>query len=153
MKITKDSVARFHYKLTNADGEVLDSSEGKDPLAYLHGHGNIIPGLEEALDGHGGGDQFAVTIAPEDAYGIYDQELVQTLPRSAFQGVDEIEVGMQFQAEAEGGVSLVTVTGVAEESVTIDGNHPLAGVELHFDITVVDVRDATPEELEHGHTH
>ncbi len=153
MKITKDAVARFDYTLKNAEGETLDSSAGKGPLSYLHGHGNIIPGLEEALEGHEQGDQFSVTIPPEKAYGLHDDHLVQTLPREVFQGVDEIEVGMQFQAQGEDGAAIVTVTGVDDEGVTIDGNHPLAGVELHFTVEIVEVRPATPEELEHGHVH
>lgn len=153
MQISDQCVARFHYTLRNDSGEVLDSSEGQEPLAYLHGAGNIVSGLEEALAGKSEGDEFQVSVDPESGYGPKHEALVQEVPRSAFQGVEQIDVGMRFQAESDRGPMVVTVTGVSEETVTVDGNHPLAGETLHFDIEVVEVREATGEEQEHGHPH
>ena len=153
MQIAENAVALFHYTLTNDAGEVLDSSRGREPLAYLHGAGNIVPGLEEAMEGKKVGDAFKVDVAPEDGYGLHHEGLVQDVPRAAFQGVDEIEPGMSFQAQTPQGVHSVTVTKVTPETVTVDGNHPLAGQTLHFDVEVTEVRAATEEELQHGHVH
>jgi FKBP-type peptidyl-prolyl cis-trans isomerase SlyD len=153
MQIADRTVASFHYTLTDAAGKVLDSSEGRDPLAYLHGAGNIVPGLEKAMAGRSAGDSFEVDVAPEEGYGPRHDELVQTLPKSAFQGVPEPQPGMQFQGNGPQGPIVVTVTAVEEENVTVDGNHPLAGQALHFAIEVTEVRDATEEELNHGHVH
>ena len=125
-----------------------------EPLAYLHGHHNIITGLEAQMLGKTVGDKFVATIAPQDAYGEYISEAVQEVPRANFQGVDKIEVGMQFQSQTDDGhVMLVTVKDVTDDVVVVDGNHPLAGVELTFDVEIVEVRAATKEELEHGHAH
>ena len=152
--IGNNVVASSHYTLTNNSGEVLDSSEGAEPLAYLHGAGNIIPGLENALVGKATGASLQVTIAPEDAYGEVQPELVQVVPREAFQGVDEIEPGMAFEAQdPQGQARRIIVKSVADDEITIDANHPLAGVELNFDVQVVDVRDASEEEVAHGHVH
>src|SRR5688572_24058289 len=153
MQIAENAVALFHYTLTNDAGDVLDSSRGREPLAYLHGAGNIVPGLEEAMEGKKAGDAFKVDVAPEDGYGLHHEGLVQEVPRAAFQGVDEIEEGMSFQAQTPQGVHSVTVTKVTPEMVTVDGNHPLAGQTLHFDVEVTQVRAATVEELQHGHVH
>ncbi len=153
MKIADNKVALIHYTLTNATQDVLDSSEGQEPLAYIHGHGHIVPGLENALDGRSKGDRFSVTVSAQEGYGEHDERLTQSVPRQMFSGVDEIEVGMQFHAQTEQGMQVVTVVEVADDTITIDGNHPLAGQDLHFDIEVVDVRDASAEELEHGHVH
>ena len=153
MQIAENTVASFHYTLTNDAGEVLDTSRGREPLAYLHGAGNIVPGLEEAMAGHKAGDSFKVDVAPEDGYGNHHEGLVQDVPRAAFQGVDEIEPGMSFQANTPQGVHSVTVTKVTSDTVTVDGNHPLAGQRLHFDVEVTDVRAASAEELAHGHAH
>jgi len=153
MKIAHEKVVAIHYTLTNSEGAVLDSSSGGQPLAYLHGFGNIIPGLESALEGKAAGDKLSVTVEPEQGYGARDERLVQAVPRSAFQGVSEIAPGMQFQAKGPQGSRLVVITQVAEEEVTVDANHPLAGQTLHFDVEVSEVRDATAEELEHGHVH
>ncbi len=153
MKIADNKVALIHYTLTNATQDVLDSSEGQEPLAYIHGHGHIVPGLENALDGRSKGDRFSVTVSAQEGYGEHDERLTQSVPRQMFSGVDEIEVGMQFHAQTEQGMQVVTVIEVADDTITIDGNHPLAGQDLHFDIEVVDVRDASAEELEHGHVH
>ena len=151
--INKDTVVQFNYTLTNAEGEILDQSRDQ-PLVYLHGHHNIIPGLEKQMMGKSAGDTFKVTIAPEDAYGEDVQEAVQEVPRANFQGVDNIEVGMQFQSQTDDGhVMLVTVKDVNDEIVVVDGNHPLAGVELTFDVEIVEVRAATADEIAHGHAH
>jgi FKBP-type peptidyl-prolyl cis-trans isomerase SlyD len=122
-------------------------------LAYLHGLGNIIPGLENALSGRALGDKFSVTVAPADGYGERDNEMVQSVPKSAFQGVDQILPGMQFQAQSPEGMQLVTVIDVDGDEVILDGNHPMAGITLTFDVEVTEIRDATAEELEHGHVH
>jgi FKBP-type peptidyl-prolyl cis-trans isomerase SlyD len=153
MQIAKDKVASIEYTLTDAAGQVLDSSVGGDPLAYLHGAGNIIPGLEKALEGKVVGDAFKVSIAPADGYGEKDDSLLQTVPRRMFAGVDEIEVGMQFHAQTDHGMQVITVANVEGDNVTVDGNHPLAGQTLNFDVKVVEVRAASTEELEHGHVH
>jgi len=152
--IGEKCVVSIHYKLTNPDGETLDSSDGRDPLKYLHGASNIVPGLERALEGKSAGDSLQVTIAPEDAYGPVNPELVHKVPRSSFEDTQEIKAGMQFQAQASGGeVHLITVKDVTGDEVTVDANHPLAGQTLNFDVEVKDVREATKEELEHGHAH
>lgn len=153
MQISANKVVQIHYTLTNDDGEVLDSSKGQGPLAYIHGNGNIIPGLESALDGRIIGDKFQVTIPPEEAYGVRDDDLVQSVPREAFQGVDEILPGMQFHGQSPEGLRLFTVMDVAGDEVILDGNHPMAGITLNFDVEVAGIRDATPEELDHGHVH
>jgi FKBP-type peptidyl-prolyl cis-trans isomerase SlyD len=153
MQIADRRVAQFHYTLTNDQGEVLDSSSGGEPLTYLHGKGNIVPGLEKALTGKQAGDKLKVAVAPEEGYGLQMPELIQTVPRGAFQGVAEIEVGMRFQAQTDHGTVLVRVTQVTPDSVTVDGNHELAGQTLHFDIEITSVRDASVEEVLHGHVH
>lgn len=154
MNISEKCVVAFHYTLTNSEGEKLDSSEGRDPLKYLHGANNIVKGLEEALDGKSAGDKLKVELKPEDGYGPVNPDLVQKVPSSAFEGASEIKPGMQFQAQGpDGRVQLITVTEVSGDEITVDGNHPLAGQVLHFDIAVEDVREATEEELAHGHAH
>jgi FKBP-type peptidyl-prolyl cis-trans isomerase SlyD len=153
MKIAHEKVVSIHYTLTNQEGTVLDSSSGSEPLAYLHGFGNIIPGLENALEGKEMGEKLSVTVEPEQGYGARDEQLVQAVPRSAFKGVEELAPGMQFQAEGPQGTRLVVVTQVAQDIVTVDANHPLAGQTLHFEVEVSEVRAATAEEIEHGHVH
>jgi FKBP-type peptidyl-prolyl cis-trans isomerase SlyD len=154
LPIGDNVVVSMHYTLTNSAGELLDSSEGADPLSYLHGAGNIIAGLENALSGKLTGDALQVQIAPADAYGEIREEMIQVVPRSAFQGIEEIEPGMAFQARGPDGASQqIVVRSVDGDQVTVDGNHPLAGVELHFDVQIVDVREATEEEIAHGHVH
>ena len=153
MAISKDKVVSIDYTLTGADGKVLDSSNGREPLAYLHGASNIIPGLESALEGKSEGDQLNVSIPPEQAYGNRDERMVQAVPKTAFQGVPDIQPGMQFQAQTNAGARLITVVAVEGDQVKIDGNHPLAGATLNFDVKVVNVRDATEQEKSHGHVH
>jgi FKBP-type peptidyl-prolyl cis-trans isomerase SlyD len=150
--IAADSVVSIHYTLKDEQGNVLDSSEGSDPLAYIQGHGNLVPGLEKALEGKTSGNKIAVTLSPEEGYGKRDAELVQRVPkRQLHKG--EIKKGMQFQAQTDQGMRLFTVTAVVGDMVTLDGNHPLADRTLHFDVEIVEVRAATAEELEHGHVH
>ena len=153
MQIASDKVVAIHYTLKNDAGDVLDTSEGREPLAYLHGANNIIPGLEKALEGKAAGDKVDVSVEPAEAYGERQEQLVQEVPREAFQGVDDIQPGMQFNAQGPQGPVLVTVVEAGEETVKIDGNHPLAGQKLHFDVEVADVRDATDDEKTHGHAH
>lgn len=150
--IAKDTAVRFNYILKDENGNVIDQSQG-EPLAYLHGHNNIIPGLEKELEGKSAGDSLTAVIEPADAYGEYQEQAVQQVPRANFQGVDNIQPGMQFQSEAEGQVMLVTVTDVNDDTVTVDANHPLAGKKLSFDVEIVEVRAATEDELNHGHVH
>jgi len=154
MQISQNTVAAIDYTLKDATGEVLDTSEGRQPLSYLHGAGNLVPGLESALEGSTEGDSLQVTVQPDEGYGQRDENLIQAVPKEAFSGVDQVEAGMRFQAtDDQGQVRLVTVTEVADEEVTVDANHPLAGQELHFDVSVVEVREASSEEIEHGHVH
>jgi FKBP-type peptidyl-prolyl cis-trans isomerase SlyD len=152
MIVEKDRVVSIDYTLRDNSGNLIDSSEGSDPLEYLHGNGNIIPGLEKALAGKKAGDQLTCSIAAADAYGERDDSLIFKVNKSEFEGAD-IEVGMQFEAHGEEGAQIVTVVGIEGEEVTIDANHPLAGETLNFDVKIVDVREATSEELEHGHVH
>ena len=153
MQIAENTVVHINYTLTDDAGEVLDSSQGRAPLAYLHGAGNIVAGLEEALSGKQPGDELQVSLPPEKGYGTKDAGLVQDVPRSAFQGVEQIEPGMQFRAESQSGTRVITVVDVGDEAVKVDANHPLAGKTLNFDVSVVDVRPATTEEVDHGHPH
>lgn len=152
--IKQNSVVTMHYELKGSDGEVLDSSKGQEPLVYLHGAGNIIVGLEEQLLDKKVGDNVDAVVSPEKGYGLPVDELIQTVPKKAFgEEIDKIEVGMRFQAETEQGPVPVVVTKMDDTTVTVDGNHPLAGQELHFHVSVAEIRDATAEEIEHGHAH
>jgi FKBP-type peptidyl-prolyl cis-trans isomerase SlyD len=154
MLIAANKAVSIDYTLTNDAGEVIDSSAGGAPLAYLQGAGNIIVGLEKALEGKQAGDELTVSVEPQDAYGEYSAELVATLGRDMFEGVDEMEVGMQFHASApDGGMQIVTVRALEGDDVIVDGNHPLAGQRLTFAVKIVSVRDASAEELAHGHIH
>ena len=153
VEITADKVVLIHYTLKDDAGAVLDSSAGGEPLAYIQGHGNLVPGLEKALEGKQDGSTVAVTVTPAEGYGIRDAALVQRTPKRTLQGSGEIRKGMQFQGRTNDGMRLFTVTAVVGDMVTLDGNHPLADQNLHFDVEVVSVRVATAEELEHGHVH
>ncbi|HTY93392.1 MAG TPA: peptidylprolyl isomerase [Steroidobacteraceae bacterium] len=153
MSIQKDSVVTLHYTLKDDAGEVIDSSAGGDPLAYLHGHGNLVAGLERELTGKVAGDSVNVKLTPAEGYGEYDAAMVQRVPRRQFKGIANIHVGMKLHAQTQDGPREVTVTQVLGDTVTIDANHPLAGKNLNFAIEITDVRDATTEELEHGHVH
>ena len=149
MEISKHKVASIHYTLKNAKGEIIDSSIGKEPLTYLHGAGNLIPGMEDGLEGKIIGNSFQLLIEPEKGYGVKQEQLIQKVPRSNFPS-QGIEVGMQFQTDKG---AVVTVTHIGLDAITVDGNHPLAGEPLHFAVEVMSVRNATKEEVEHGHVH
>jgi FKBP-type peptidyl-prolyl cis-trans isomerase SlyD len=153
MQIAKHKVVTIDYTLKDDTGREIDSSrEGN--FAYLHGANNIIPGLEDALSGKSRGDEVDVSVAPEEGYGARDEAMSSAVPREMFPKDVEVLPGMQFQAEGpEGQMLLLTVTNVAGDEITVDGNHPLAGVQLNFQVRVVDVRDATQEEIQHGHVH
>ena len=158
MQIAKDSVVSFAYTLKDDDGNILDTSEGGEPLTYLHGHGGLIAGLESEMEGKTSGDSFEVSIAPEDAYGAYDPELDLAVPLDAFPEEHRAELapGVRFQgphpADPQQPV-IYTVHVVEDEAVKVSGNHELAGRTLHFAVEVTDIRDATAEELAHGHAH
>ena len=153
MSIEKDKVATIEYTLTDNEGKVIDASNGT-PLPYLHGHLNLVPGLEKELEGRKVGDKFSCKIPAAEGYGEHDESFVQVVPRSMFQGVDQLEVGMHFHANGpDGQAHSVHITKIDGDDVTVDGNHPLAGQDLNFEIEVTDLRDATEEELEHGHVH
>jgi FKBP-type peptidyl-prolyl cis-trans isomerase SlyD len=152
MQIAQDTVVSLDYTLTNDDGEVLDTSRDAEPLDYIHGRGQIVPGLEKALAGRTTGDAFTVRLEPADAYGEHDPDLVQTASRNQFGGEDP-EVGLQVRAEGPDGDQVLTIVAVEGDVVTLDGNHPLAGVPLTFEIKVTGVRAATKQELAHGHAH
>ena len=153
MSITHDQVVSIHYTLRDEAGEIIDSSPAGEPLAYLHGHGNLVPGLERELAGKGVGDKLQVTLSPADGYGEHDPKLVQQVPRRALKGIANLRVGMRLQAQSDGGGHAVTVSRIAGDLVTLDGNHPLAGKKLHFEVEVAEVRAATGTELSHGHVH
>jgi FKBP-type peptidyl-prolyl cis-trans isomerase SlyD len=152
MQISKEKVVSIHYTLRDNSGTILDSSEGNNPLLYIQGIGNLIPGMEEGLEGKAKGDKVEIKVSPEKGYGVRNDQLIQKVPLTAFGG-QEVRKGMQFQAGTDHGSQVVTVTEVGLDSITVDGNHPLAGVELNFSVEVVEVREATSEELSHGHVH
>jgi FKBP-type peptidyl-prolyl cis-trans isomerase SlyD len=153
VQIGKNRVVTLNYTLRDEQGTVIDSSTGRAPLSYLHGKGNIIPGLEEALDGRAAGDKLEVTVAPERAYGPRDERLVQIVPRARFGEVESLQPGMQVRASSPQGPRIVTVVRVDPDFVTVDGNHPLAGRTLHFTVEIAEVRKASHEEVSHGHVH
>ncbi len=153
MEISRNKVVTIDYTLTSDQGQVLDSSQGKAPLAYLHGAKNIVPGLENALEGKSAGEALSVSIPPEEGYGQRDPKLVGNVPKAAFGEVAQIKPGMQFEAQTNQGPRVLTVVGVQNDHVTVDANHPLAGMTLNFAVTVREVRDATTDELAHGHVH
>ncbi len=150
MQISQNTVVSIDYTLTGDDGQVIDTSEGREPLVYLHGHQNIIPGLETAIEGASEGDELDVSVQPEEGYGPYRDELVQDVPRDAFAGVDNVEPGMSFRAESNAGPMNVVVREVGDDTVTVDGNHMLAGKVLNFKVAVKGVREATESEIAQG---
>jgi FKBP-type peptidyl-prolyl cis-trans isomerase SlyD len=154
MRITKNVVVSIDYTLRDDEGEVLDSSEGDEPLVYLHGQGQIIEGLENSLDGRATGDAFKVTVAPKDGYGEKSTSGAVRVPREELPEGPDPEVGMELEAVGPNGeVATLYVVGVEDDSVLLSTDHPLAGVTLHFDVTIREVRDATADELSHGHAH
>lgn len=153
MKVQKNIVVGIHYTLTNNDGKVIDSSKNGQPLLYIQGTGGIIPGLEKALEGKSQGDKIVVSIPPEEGYGVRQESLIQEVPRQHFKGAKSIELGMQFRASDGKMTRVFTVVGFGEGIVKVDGNHALAGQQLNFDVDIVSLRDATKEELAHGHVH
>jgi FKBP-type peptidyl-prolyl cis-trans isomerase SlyD len=153
MQIESNSVVTLHYTLKDNDGNIIDQSDDGSFL-YLHGAMNIIPGLENALTGKAAGDELSVSVTPEQGYGVKDPARIQDVPKEMFEGNDEIQVGVQFHAEGpDGAAVVVTVIEVKDDVVVIDGNHALAGVDLNFDVKIVDVRTASEEEVSHGHVH
>lgn len=153
MQISKNSVVTINYTLKNDQGETLDESHDSSFL-YMHGAGGIIPGLEGQLEGKSAGDEFSAHIEPADGYGERDDSMVQVVPRDMFDKEHPIDVGIQFHAEGPEGETLtVTVTKIDGDDITVDGNHPLAGIALNFDIKIVEIREASAEEIEHGHVH
>lgn len=153
MQIEPNSVVTLHYTLKDNDGNVIDQSEDGSFL-YLHGAMNIIPGLENALTGKAAGDELSVTVSPEEGYGEKDPERIQEVPKEMFENAGDIAVGLQFHAQGpDGNAIVVTVAEVKDDSVVIDANHALAGVELNFDVKVIEVREASEEEISHGHVH
>ena len=153
MKVTRDKVVSLRYTLRGDSGDTIDSSAGGEPLAYVHGNGSLLPALEQELEGHTAGDKLAVRLAAKDGYGERDESLVQSLERKTLATIGKLKVGTQFHAQVPGGARVMTITAVEKAKVTVDGNHPLAGQNLHFEVEVVEVRDATAEELAHGHVH
>ena len=151
MKIEKNKVVTIQYTLKDEKGSVLDSTEKGNPFLYIQGHQNIIPGLETELEGKTKGDVFKVSIQPKDGYGETNPNLIQEIPKDQFPEPAEIQEGMQFQADTPEGPMILTVLEILESVIKVDGNHPLAGKDLHFEVQVVDVREATPEEIDHGH--
>jgi FKBP-type peptidyl-prolyl cis-trans isomerase SlyD len=153
LKIATDTVVAFLYTLKDESGQMLDQSGG-GPMAYLHGHGQIVPGLEQELTGRSAGEKLQVHVAPADGYGEYNAAFVQMVPRAAFQGIPDLRVGMALSTRTQnGGAARVIVREIGADAVTVDGNHALAGKDLFFDIEIVDVRAASEEELEHRHVH
>jgi len=154
MKIADGHVVEFNYTLTDSNGSVLDSSEGHGPMPYIHGKRNIVPGLEKQMTGKMVGDKFQVTVEPSEGYGIRMEELVRSFPKSDFEEAQSLEIGAQFQVQDNNGnVFMVEVVKIEDDQVVLDGNHPLAGVTLHFDVEIKSIREATEQEMSHGHIH
>ena len=153
MIVEKDKAVSFHYTLKNAEGEQMETSREKDPMSYLHGANNIIAGLEKAMEGHAVNDEFSVTVEPEDAYGVRNEKNVQRIPLKRLKGIGKVSVGQVLNLQTNNGQVQVTVLKVGRFNVDVDGNHPLAGNQLTFDVEIMDIRDASEEELEHRHVH
>jgi FKBP-type peptidyl-prolyl cis-trans isomerase SlyD len=153
MLIGRNKVVTIDFTMYDEDNEVLETSQEEGPLVYLHGIGELPDGLEEELEGKQSGDEVDVTLEPEAAYGEYDEGLVQAVPREQFDGVEDVEVGMRFEAETDDGPQAVRVIGIEDGDVIVDGNAPYAGMTVRFQVKVLGVRDATSSEIEHGHVH
>jgi len=155
MNISKNKIASLAYTLKNDDGEILDTADENNPFLYMHGTGGIIKGLENALNEKTVNDSFSLIVAPEDAYGERDDKLTESVPRDMFEGIpdEEMVTGAQFHAQTGQGTQVITIADIDGDTVKIDANHPLAGETLHFDVEVLDIRDATEEEIAHGHPH
>ena len=149
----KDKVVSFHYRLTNAEGEEMESSRDKEPMVYLHGANNIITGLEKAMEGHAISDKFSTTLTPENAYGLRNENKLQRIPLKRLKGLGKIKVGQVLNLQTNKGPVQVTVLKMGRFIVDVDGNHPLAGHQLTFDVEIIDIRDANKEETQHGHVH
>ena len=153
MIVEKDKAVSFHYTLKNAEGEQMETSREKDPMSYLHGANNIIAGLEKAMEGHVVNDEFSVTVEPEEAYGVRNEKNVQRIPLKRLKGIGKVSVGQVLNLQTNNGQVQVTVLKVGRFNVDVDGNHPLAGEQLTFDVEIMDIREASEEELEHRHVH
>lgn len=153
MQITENKVVLLHYAVSDSEGTLIDSSYDHQPLAVIHGTGYLIPGLEDALEGHSAGDKFEVAVTAAQAYGEREDGFVQTVPKELFAGIEDLDVGTQLRATTDDGEQTVIVIDVTDDEITVDGNHPLAGLDLQFDVEILEVRDATAEELTHGHVH
>ncbi len=149
----KDKVVSFHYTLKNAAGEQMETSREKEPMSYLHGANNIIAGLEKAMEGHAAKDEFSVTVEPKDAYGVRNENNVQRVPLKRLKGIGKISPGQVLNLQTNNGQVQVTVLKVGRFNIDVDGNHPLAGKQLTFDVEITDIREASAEELEHRHVH
>lgn len=152
-KVAKDLVVSLAYQVRTEDDVLVDESLASAPLDYLHGRGSLISGLEKALEGRSVGEHFDIEIPADDAYGQYDDNLVQRVPKDVFVGVDELQVGMRFLADTDMGSVPVEITGIEGDEVIVDGNHMLAGQNLKFNVEIIAIREATDEELAHGHVH
>lgn len=153
MVIEKNRAVSIHYTLTDDSGKVLDSSEGAQPLTYIHGRGNLIPGLESALNGKKAGDNLKVAVKPQDGYGLRNEEMIMDVPLEALKDVPNLRIGMPLEVQSDNGAFIMVVTEINGDKAKLDGNHPLAGQNLNFAVNVTDIREATSEELEHGHIH
>ena len=153
MKIAKNLVPSIAYQVRTQDGVLVDEAPVNQPLEYLHGHNNLVEGLEKSLEGKAVGETFEVQVSPEEGYGEYNENMVQRVPKEVFMGVDDLEVGMRFIADTDIGPLPVVITAVEGDEVVVDGNHMLAGQSLLFSVEVVGIREATTEEIAHGHIH
>ncbi len=154
MIVKKDKVVEMHYTLKNDAGEVIDSSKSQGPMPFIQGHGNIIPGLESALEGMKVGESCDVSIKPEDAYGVYIPEAIQEIPMDALKEIDNLAVGMELESrDNDGNRFIVHVKSINKDTVTVDANHPLAGETLHFNVSIENIREPSEDEFAHGHIH
>jgi len=153
MKIAENKVVVLHYAVSDTEDTLIDSSYDHSPLSVIQGTGYLIPGLEEALTGRIAGDKFEVEVEAEQAYGQRFDDYVQTVPKAMFESIEDLDVGTQLRATTDDGEQTVIVIDVQDDEITVDGNHPLAGIDLKFDVEILEVRDATADELEHGHVH